>query len=135
MVKRKMKKTFSCTIPVAPVPASRPRVGRWGVFYAKTYLKWRREADEALKKLRLPLTSKPLSVSVTQVCYKPATTKRPWPRGDVDNHAKSVLDAITRAPFGWRDDDQILELTITKRYAEDGEEPRSEVEWRTVVTS
>lgn len=101
------------------------------MFYAKTYLNWRKAADESLKKLRLPPTSRPLDVELTQVCQKPKTTKRLWPRGDVDNHAKAVLDAITRADFGWEDDDQIITLKVTKRYAQD-EKPRSDVRWRPV---
>jgi Holliday junction resolvase RusA-like endonuclease len=49
----------------------------------------------------------------------------------VDNFAKAVLDAITRSNFGWDDDDQILELKVTKRFAEADEQPRSDIKWRT----
>lgn len=36
--------------------------------------------------------------------------------GDVDNLAKAVLDAITRGGGVWKDDAQVVELTVAKRY-------------------
>ncbi|TRC85834.1 RusA family crossover junction endodeoxyribonuclease [Mesorhizobium sp. WSM4310] len=38
-----------------------------------------------------------------------------WPRGDVDNLAMSVLDAMTSAGV-WLDDSQVVELTCRKGY-------------------
>jgi Holliday junction resolvase RusA-like endonuclease len=73
-------------------------------------------------------------VEVIQVCRKPKTTTRSWPRGDVDNFAKAVLDAITRSDWGWDDDDQILELKIIKRFAEADEQPRSDIRWKPVTS-
>ena len=43
---------------------------------------------------------------------------REWPgRGDVDNYAKAVLDAITDSQAFWLDDDQVVELTTRKNYS------------------
>lgn len=39
------------------------------------------------------------------------------PRGDVDNMAKSVMDACTEAGV-WLDDSQVSTLTVSKRYGE-----------------
>ena len=38
------EKHMQLIIPLNPVPASRPRVGRWGVHYAKTYATWMKQA-------------------------------------------------------------------------------------------
>lgn len=51
-------------------------------------------------------------------CYK--TPKRPTtdiPVGDVDNLAKSILDALHGVAF--TDDRQVVELHVKKQYAED----------------
>ncbi len=119
-------------LPLPPVPASRPRVGRWGVYYGKSYAQWKLEADKLLKDIDMELVEGPLQVEVEQVCKRPKTTKRTYPTGDVDNHAKGPLDAITRAPSGWNDDDQIVELKVTKRYAKENETPCSKVKWKKV---
>lgn len=41
---------------------------------------------------------------------------RPTTRPDVDNYAKSILDSLNG--ITWRDDSQIVSLTINKRYGE-----------------
>ena len=42
----------------------------------------------------------------------------PFPKGDVDNFSKSILDACTTAAF-WVDDWQVRELTLIKQWGED----------------
>lgn len=68
-----------------------------------------------------------LHVIADHVVMKPKTTIRNCPRGDVDNYAKATLDAITKCGHVWEDDDQVLILTTTKRFAEKGEEPHTKV--------
>ena len=70
-----------------------------------------------------------LAVRVEQICKRPKTTRRSYPTGDCDNHVKGPLDALTQADGAWDDDDQIVWLEVTKRYAKSGEEPRSVIEW------
>ena len=38
-----MKTTISLTFNINPIPASRPRVTRWGTFYGKRYKEFKRE--------------------------------------------------------------------------------------------
>jgi len=61
-----------------------------------------------------PLTG-PITASVTFYCKKAKTTKRSYPRGDVDNYAKAILDAANGKLYD--DDDQIIQLTVTKLFA------------------
>ena len=128
----KTKQTFKVAIALPPVPASRPRVSRFGTYYGKNYAIWKNKADALLRKEKFPSTNLPLQVHIEQVCKLPKTTKRTYPIGDVDNHAKGVLDAITRSDFGWEDDAQIIELNVTKRFAHADEEARSIVKWKVI---
>jgi Holliday junction resolvase RusA-like endonuclease len=117
------------TIRINPVPASRPRVSRWGTYYAKTYKNWMREAGEKLAELGT--TSKyqgPVSVRIEHVVARPKTTDRDFPRGDVDNYAKATLDAVTKAGLAWDDDDQVTHLYASKRFASGMEQPHTYIE-------
>ena len=64
----------------------------------------------------------PLAVGVECVCKRPAKPARGYPMGDVDNYAKGILDAATKAGV-WVDDVQVVDLHINKRFAKRGEAP------------
>lgn len=49
---------------------------------------------------------------VTVLLNKPKTSEKDWPRGDVDNYAKGILDACNGVL--WADDDSIVHLITTK---------------------
>lgn len=118
-------------LSINPVPASRPRVSRWGVYYGKTYKQFRNDIELVLaKRGRAPGWTGPLFILVEHVCQRARTSKRSYPRGDIDNYAKATLDALTT--WGaWEDDDQIVGLISTKRYAGEGVEPAINVYvWR-----
>tara|TARA_Y100001938_G_C7834967_1_gene303299 strand:- start:115 stop:495 length:381 start_codon:yes stop_codon:yes gene_type:complete len=110
--------TIALHLPIAPVPASRPRVSKWGTYYGKTYSSWRKEAAKVIDGL---LENDPLEggleVSLWFFCKKPKTTRREEPRGDVDNYIKAILDSCNGKV--WVDDDQILRLNAQKRWADE----------------
>lgn len=119
----------SVSFPFDPVPASRPKVSRYGTHYSKSYAAWRTAAAQFLEgeDLGEPMTG-PLAVIVENICRKPRTSKLAHPKGDVDNYAKAALDALK--DIAWTDDRQVVVLVVSKRFAEAGEEPRTEVNWR-----
>ncbi len=106
---------------VEPVPASRPRVSRWGTYYGKRYEKFRREMREILREFPDEPLSGPLAVWVEFHVPTPKTTKREWPRGDVDNFVKGPLDSMTTHGGFWEDDDQIVYLETTKVFTKEGQ--------------
>ena len=107
---------FSMFLSPNPVPASRPRVTRWGCYYGKTYTKWMKEVEDHIKSFGVTKSSA-LVVLVEVFRPKPKTTKKHWPRGDVDNYAKGPLDSITKHSDIWDDDDQIVGLWVSKQWA------------------
>ncbi len=114
-------------LPHPPVPAARPRVSRWGTYYPTTYRNWRLDTDASLVRFDRPVTPVlgPVYVTMYSVCKRPKKLTRVWPRGDVDNFSKAVLDAVTRSKLVWKDDDQVQILNVGKRYAEEEEEPHT----------
>ncbi len=109
-------------LPVAPVPASRPRVTRWGTYYGKRYTQFRKDAADAFDQMDLwePILGE-IAVHIEFFVKRPKTTKRTSPRGDIDNYTKAILDSANGRVFN--DDDQITKLTA-KKYWDDGEGPR-----------
>lgn len=109
-------------LPLAPVPASRPRVTRTGIsYYTDPYKSWKKAAREMLTSLApstCPLLGR-LSVSIRIFGTRPATTKLDMPRPDVDNYAKAVLDAGNSVL--WDDDRQVAPLIVDKEWAKPGE--------------
>ena len=107
---------------VEPVPASRPRVTRWGVYYGKRYTQFRKDAEAVLEGMELgePIKTE-VAVHLEFYCRLPKTTKRTAPRGDIDNYCKAVLDSCNGHLFV--DDDQITKLTARKMF-DDSDNPR-----------
>ena len=111
-------KNWRIFIPILPVPASRPRVCRWGTYYGKRYTEFRKIADTLLQAVEWPRVfplGGLLAVSVTFTVPRPKTTKRLSPRGDVDNYFKT-LDSLNGTV--WKDDDQIVWAIMVKDYGE-----------------
>jgi Holliday junction resolvase RusA-like endonuclease len=111
-------------IPVKPVPASRPRVSRWGTYFSKNYEDFRNQCSLFLSKIKkqYPPQAGKFKVQILFICHKPANPANSYPRGDVDNFLKGPLDAITKAGMIWEDDIQITRLIGIKRYAKAGEQ-------------
>jgi Holliday junction resolvase RusA-like endonuclease len=117
MTRTSSKPAWSAVLAFPPVPAARPRVTRQGwSYYPKTYKTWLQRATEgfAEQKPATPIEG-PVAVRLFIYAERPKTTKRLFPRGDVDNFAKAVFDAATKGGV-WVDDDQIVKATITKRF-------------------
>jgi Holliday junction resolvase RusA-like endonuclease len=114
-------------IPLAPVPASRPRVGRWSTYYPKRYQTWKDAAHKELSRFSntAVVTDGPLEVVIEVVAEKPKKPSRFYPHPDIDNYAKAAMDAITSAQLVWEDDKQVVGLRCHKRYARDGETPHT----------
>lgn len=61
-------------------------------------------------------------VIVENIVLKPRTSKKEYPRGDVDNYAKAPLDTLTKETDVWNDDDQIVAMLVTKQFTTNEEE-------------
>lgn len=77
-------------------------------------------AKEAVPSIELPFEDKALSVTITFHVPRPKTVKRLFPstRPDIDKTARTTLDALTGIVFD--DDSRIVDLTLSKRWAEPG---------------
>lgn len=115
------------SFPIPPVPASRPRVTRWGTYYAKGYAAWIKAATPTHPATNDPDATSRFHVVIDIIGEKPRTSKLPSPRGDVDNYAKGPLDIVTKNHGVWKDDSQIDCLFVSKRWAEPNETPRTDV--------
>lgn len=126
-------------VPVAPV--SKPVFyktrwgGHWGSDAYKRYLKEIEgplgDAIEEIDTLWLPL-----SVCLRVYCPRPKSTKLDFPKGDLDNFHKAVLDSCTKYGL-WVDDELIQEFHGTPgKYWADPQSELSggyfELEWRTL---
>jgi Holliday junction resolvase RusA-like endonuclease len=121
----------SLFLAVAPVPASRPRVTRFGgVYYGKPYKRFYDAAKEALSLMTFAETGEPVVWLAEFIVEKPKTGKLDYPRGDCDNFAKGPMDAMTKAAERfWKDDNQVVGLIAFKRYAEPGEESGVQIDY------
>lgn len=119
----------SFNFDLTPTPASRPRVSRWGTYYAKPYTKFLKEATELTKGYDGAPTNNPIVMLIEAVCPPFKTVKREYPRGDVDNYSKGVMDVMQKVKKFFKDDNQIVGLMAFKRFADDNEEPSINVDW------
>jgi Holliday junction resolvase RusA-like endonuclease len=98
-------------IPGKPVPASRPRVARGHAYYAPKYQVWKEAAAWLVRsagkpmagpvKVTLQLLSDQMVIEVVPGPHRPAGL---W--GDIDNLAKSALDALVAG--GVLEDDRMV---------------------------
>lgn len=111
-------KTLRILIPLRPVPCPRPRFAGGRAYYPKNYNEWR---DAALTHIPAvnPLYDGALDVLVFVALPPFKTVVRDWPRGDVDNYAKSTLDVITKSGTVWVDDVQVVRLAVEKFFTAD----------------
>ena len=108
---------------INPVAASRPRVGKWGAYYTGTYKEFREKAAEivwdTIGKDSEAIDTE-LAVSIELYVKRPKTTERGWPKADIDNFAKAVLDTMNGKI--WKGDSQITSRHVSKQWADKGED-------------
>lgn len=112
-----------------PVPAGRPKVGRWGTYYPAPYTRWIKASKDYVDSLSGVPTDKPIAVLIDIICPPLKTSKNPAPMGDVDNFAKGPLDLLTKSQKAWLDDRQVMFLATAKRFAVGDEEPGFSIWW------
>lgn len=119
----------SLVIPINPIPASRPKVGRWGAYYPKPYTDWMYAAKQHVRRGTLfPEENDAFLVQISSFRAKPRTSKLTLPIGDVDNYAKGPMDLLTVIGGYWLDDKQVRCLISSKDFAPEG---RTEINiWR-----
>jgi Holliday junction resolvase RusA-like endonuclease len=126
------------TVPGEPVPQPRPRVSTRGGF-ARAYVPakhpvhaYRAAIANAARAAGAGVHGEPVGVLIDLVWERPKSHIRKsgvkpdapqYPRCDVDNAAKAVLDALNGV--AWEDDSQVCSLTVAKHY---GTEARTVVQ-------
>ena len=121
-----------------PVPQSRPRVTRaGGVYYASRIVRYRKAVELAARAAGLPLRDGPVWLGIECIFQRPKSHKKaggglkpdapafPFHKGDCSNLAKGIEDALHR--IAYRDDAQIVELSVRRRYAKGDEQPGARV--------
>lgn len=120
------------TIPMEPVAKARARQGRWTTYTptktvdAENLIRWH------FTQLKRETFGKDVPLVLTAWFYrsrpKSAPKKRIYPttRPDWDNYGKLICDALQK--FCYKEDSQIVDAHVYKRYAKDDEVPRIEIE-------
>jgi Holliday junction resolvase RusA-like endonuclease len=118
---------LTLVIPVKPVPASRPRVPRYGKpYFLKTYKKWRDDAAGELPDHKGKPIEKPVYVNVLFAIPRAKSSKLIVPAGDGDNFEKGLYDLLTRKGY-LLDDKWITTANWRKRFLPAGSEGYCEI--------
>ncbi len=109
--------------PISPVAASRPRVTRYGAYFAGPYKRFREECDDVICSVLGPdfePIKDPVKVDLELYIKQPKKTKLSRPKADVDNFIKAIFDSMNKRL--WVDDVQVVEVYASKQWAPKGEE-------------
>ena len=99
-------------IPLCPVPASRPRVTRWGTYYSKRYTQWCSDASDLLD-AAAECYRQPLKVAVLFAVPRSQYSKLVTPVGDGDNFEKATFDLLQSR--GHVEDDRLITSASWKK--------------------
>jgi Holliday junction resolvase RusA-like endonuclease len=111
---------------IEPVPASRPRVARFGTYYLPRYAQFKKDMAKLLTVMNVKrfYTEDPLIMDVTFFIPIPKSYSKKkteeirgeysTARIDLDNLEKSVYDALNGVLY--KDDSQIVMHTVCKRW-------------------
>lgn len=109
---------------IQPVSKARPRLSKSGV-YTPQKTKCFEKSIQLLARQQYRKAPIEGAISVTVLFNIPrpksvTEKKRKYPcvKPDIDNYAKALLDALNGIAF--KDDAQIIDLTLSKRYGEPG---------------
>lgn len=114
---------------IQPVPASRPRVTRWGVYYGKKYSQFRIDMEVSVREMLKDFTpiTKPLFLEVEFLFTMPKSWSKKKKEEfdgkyiistpDLDNLEKALYDSLNG--FLYEDDSQIVKHTVSKRWVKD----------------
>jgi Holliday junction resolvase RusA-like endonuclease len=117
---------------ISPVPASRPRVTKYGTYIAKTYAQYRKKISKQIDEMSIDLLTKPLYIET--IFYMPipkSFSKKMKDKlngtfctvgGDMDNLLKAIWDSLNG--YAYIDDKQIVWSQGKKFYSF---EPRIEI--------
>jgi Holliday junction resolvase RusA-like endonuclease len=119
-------------VPGTPIPKARPRVvrgkGKFPITYTpKTTVQWERViATEYKRQCEGIFFDKTVALKFHAEIVCAGSGSLSTIRGDIDNHCKSILDALNLLAFA--DDSQIIDLHIKKRRARKGEQTGALIE-------
>lgn len=103
-------------IPLRPVPASRPRIPRYGKpYFPKTYSKWRSDAEKIVPEYEGEPIDYPVKVTVMFAIPRARTSSLVVPVGDIDNYEKALYDMLQRKGY-LLDDKWITSTECRKRF-------------------
>ena len=115
------------TIVIEPVPASRPRVTRFGTFFPKRYSKYREDLGAILDGYALTPSEDLLYVKLDFYVQIPKSwSKRKkkqsegkycWNNADIDNYVKGFLDSAEGRYY--KNDRQVVMIRARKFYSND----------------
>jgi len=116
------------TFPIAPVVASRARVGRWSTYFPKRYTEFKKEFGELLQEYKATSTTDLIYVKLDFYVQLPKTMskkKKAEKEGkhcdnnaDLDNYVKATLDSLEGKYYD--NDKQIVMIRARKYWSDNG---------------
>lgn len=119
---------MTITVPTKPVPASRPRVTKWGTYYSKTYKMWMAIAEDLVPESSHAPVAVPVVADVLVAIPRSRTSKLVVPVGDGDNFEKAIYDLVQKKGY-LEDDKWITTGHWRKRFLPHGYEGFTEVKF------
>ena len=107
---------YSFTVPGTPRPKARPRLGSVGVYTPAPTNRYAHKVATCARQARVRVAPGPFAVTI--LLWFSERRRR-----DIDNCAKSILDALTG--IAWQDDSDVEQLTLHRGI--DRAYPRAEI--------